>query len=229
MAESRLALVVVTALSLLVLGWRGTVSADPPHAVVEVVGAVAQPTFVRIEPGDVAADAIAAAGGPQSRAAEPLSDGDRVRVWASGHAHVERADPLLFGERVDLNRDDRQALMALDGVGPSTAARVAEAAPFARPAELERVRGLGTRAVASLEPLVQTPDAPVRPPPARIDINSASAAQLEALPGIGPALAGRIVASREAEGPFASVSALQRVRGIGPRTVERLADRAEVP
>lgn len=42
------------------------------------------------------------------------------------------------------------------------------------------------------------------------------------LPNIGETLARRIVESREAEGPFAEVDDLQRVRGIGPRTLEQL-------
>lgn len=57
----------------------------------------------------------------------------------------------------------------------------------------------------------------------RIDINSASAAELENLPGIGPTKAAAIVAEREANGPFASCQALTRVQGIGARTVEKLA------
>lgn len=52
----------------------------------------------------------------------------------------------------------------------------------------------------------------------RLDINHASAADLELLPRVGPAIAARIVAAR----PFRSAEDLQRVRGIGPRTVERL-------
>jgi competence protein ComEA len=56
----------------------------------------------------------------------------------------------------------------------------------------------------------------------RIDVNSASAAELELLPRIGSTLAARIVEDRAARGPFARVEDLDRVRGIGPKTVELL-------
>ncbi len=56
-----------------------------------------------------------------------------------------------------------------------------------------------------------------------LDLNRASAAELELLPAIGPALAARIVADRAEFGPFRSVEGLARVRGVGPRTVARLA------
>lgn len=55
-----------------------------------------------------------------------------------------------------------------------------------------------------------------------LDVNTATAADLELLPGIGPALAQRIVDDRARSGPFRTLEDLDRVRGIGPRTVERL-------
>ncbi len=57
-----------------------------------------------------------------------------------------------------------------------------------------------------------------------ININTASAARLEDLPGIGPALAQRIVAHREANGPFASAEGLTAVSGIGARKLEGMID-----
>jgi competence ComEA-like helix-hairpin-helix protein len=59
---------------------------------------------------------------------------------------------------------------------------------------------------------------------ARLNINTASAAELELLPGIGPALAARIIEDRLAAGPFKSVDDLDRVKGIGPKTLERVRD-----
>jgi competence protein ComEA len=63
---------------------------------------------------------------------------------------------------------------------------------------------------------------------ARIDLNRAGPTELDALPGIGPVLAGRIVAHRELHGPFRRAEDLLAVRGIGPRLLERLRDRIEV-
>jgi competence ComEA-like helix-hairpin-helix protein len=57
-----------------------------------------------------------------------------------------------------------------------------------------------------------------------IDINRAGAKQLEALDGVGPALAGRIVELRVRKGGrFHSMRELLEVRGIGPATLERIA------
>jgi competence protein ComEA len=61
---------------------------------------------------------------------------------------------------------------------------------------------------------------------ARINVNTATAAELELLPRIGPALAARIVEDRERNGPFQTIDALDRVRGIGPRTVRNVRSHA---
>jgi competence protein ComEA len=52
-----------------------------------------------------------------------------------------------------------------------------------------------------------------------IDLNCADSATLELLPGVGPALAQRIVEHRARVGPFGSVDALDAVRGVGPKTL----------
>jgi competence protein ComEA len=56
----------------------------------------------------------------------------------------------------------------------------------------------------------------------RLDINSATWVEWGQLEGIGDALARRIVADRDADGPFASVDDLRRVKGIGPKTLEKI-------
>ena len=56
----------------------------------------------------------------------------------------------------------------------------------------------------------------------RVNINTATAAELELLPGIGATLAGRIVEDRAAKGRFAGVEDLLRVRGVHRGTMEGL-------
>lgn len=58
--------------------------------------------------------------------------------------------------------------------------------------------------------------------PRIVNINTADARTLETLPGIGPALAARIVADREARGPYARPEDLKRVTGIGDKNFEAL-------
>lgn len=64
------------------------------------------------------------------------------------------------------------------------------------------------------------PDAPAGP----LDLNLATAGQLETLPGVGPATAAAIVDDRDRNGPFASVDELDRVPGIGPAKLDALRD-----
>jgi competence protein ComEA len=56
-----------------------------------------------------------------------------------------------------------------------------------------------------------------------ININTATAAQLEELPGVGEVLAQRIIDYREQHGPFTKPEDLQNVSGIGPKTYEAIA------
>ena len=71
--------------------------------------------------------------------------------------------------------------------------------------------------------------APVPPPgalpsaaPGPVDLNRATQAELEAIPGIGPVKAAAIVARREAAGPFMALEDLLEVDGIGPATLEAI-------
>jgi competence protein ComEA len=55
-----------------------------------------------------------------------------------------------------------------------------------------------------------------------ININTASLAELDTLPGIGPVIAQRIITYRETNGPFQTIEAIQDVSGIGPVIFERI-------
>ena len=80
-------------------------------------------------------------------------------------------------------------------------------------------------------PTPSPPVAPARPPASRvnkiqpgeppINVNTASAEELQRLPAVGPVMAQAIIAARTAS-PFESVSDLDRVKGIGPKTLDKL-------
>ncbi|MBN1758478.1 MAG: ComEA family DNA-binding protein [Chitinispirillaceae bacterium] len=58
-----------------------------------------------------------------------------------------------------------------------------------------------------------------------INVNLAGVEQLDALPGVGPVIARRIVEYRTANGPFKRLEDMERVKGIGPATVKKIGNR----
>src|SRR4051812_22396723 len=147
--------------------------------------------------------------------------------------------------RIDLNRATRAELMQVPGVGPQLADRIVAERDargrFARVDDLSGVHGVGDATLNKIRPWVivepgepsvapvPEPDRLSRKPGAGlhtvqkpntpdrlIDLNTATAADLDRLPGIGPVLAARIVAERDKK-PFAKVDDLRRVSGIGPK------------
>lgn len=66
-------------------------------------------------------------------------------------------------------------------------------------------------------------------PSFKFDLNHASADELEKIPGIGPALAQRILEWREAHGPFRQIEELLEVKGIGTKTLEKMRPFLYIP
>lgn len=85
---------------------------------------------------------------------------------------------------------------------------------------VESPRGRGGRSGRRAKPAdsINPPISPGNP----VDLDTAPAGEVEKLPGIGPALAKRIVADREANGPFGCLAGLDRVKGIGPALLARI-------
>jgi competence protein ComEA len=116
---------------------------------------------------------------------------------------VEAAGGLLpEAETASLN------LAAVVVDGEQVAVGVPGAAPGAAPGAVPGADGTGAASPG---------------PGGLVDLNTATLAQLDGLPGIGPVLAERIVAYRTAQGPFTSVDQLDDVPGIGPTTAAELA------
>jgi competence protein ComEA len=188
---------------------------------------------------------LAGASAVESAAASRLTG-----AVADSVARAERRRaPLAHGERLDPNTATADELDRLPGVGPSLAGRIvawrAERGRFRTLADLDSVPGVGPALLRQAAPHLSLRPAPAaassRAPSRRsaretgggregdaggiVDVNTASAEELAALPGIGPSLAGRIVAWRARNGRFRSPEALEQVPGIGPSTVSRLRPR----
>lgn len=111
-------------------------------------------------------------------------------------------------------------LLALGLIGQ--VARLVLTDPGVAPGEVRLLGSVGASAVLarrdSLRTLARTLEAHER-----IDVDRAPARDLVRLPGVGPALAQRIVAERERGGPFGDYAALSRVRGVGPALLAQMA------
>jgi competence protein ComEA len=111
------------------------------------------------------------------------------------------------------------ALLLAGALGTGTVlAAVGSAGPaFAPPGEA------AARAFGGGKPRTALVRHGAKPTPAAVlDLNAADARALAALPGIGPALAERIVADRAARGPFATPEDLRRVPGVGASRLARI-------
>ncbi len=150
------------------------------------------------------------------------------------------ARPMAPGETLDPDRATVAELLRLPKVGPALARAIVadrEAkGPFHTLQGLDRVSGIGPKLLEAIGPYLafqggttaggserasRQPCAP-EASPCRLNLNAATAGELEALPGIGPALAARIVSYRDSHGDFADIGGLRAVPGIGTRMLERL-------
>jgi competence ComEA-like helix-hairpin-helix protein len=132
---------------------------------------------------------------------------------------------LAIGTAYDLWRAQRTPPVAPGGA--RAAARDGTPPDGAGDARGGPARDQGTGAAAA-RPASDTAARGAPPERAVLDLNRAGAAELDALPGIGPVLARRIVEHRARHGPFRRVEELRAVRGVGPRLLNRLRPRLRV-
>ena len=183
-----------------------------------------------------------------SAVAPELRGADATRQAALSRRAAAFERPLGPGEHVDVDAAGADELAWLPRVGPKLARRIVEErdarGPFGSLEGLRRVSGIGPALLAGLArsavfsgvPRALAPPAVAPGPFASaprgggsgtcgslpLPLNTASAPELDCLKGVGPALAGRIVADRATRGPYRRVEDLDRVPGIGKRLVERL-------
>jgi competence protein ComEA len=116
---------------------------------------------------------------------------DLLRVSGIGPATLERLRPFVYAQPRSSAEDEEDA-------APPMSAPV-KPTPVKRPAVSKKAEALTQQ----------------------VDLNRATAEELQRLPGVGPALSARLIEAREQK-PFRAVEDLRRVHGIGPKTLERL-------
>lgn len=174
---------------------------------VHVVGEVTWPGQYLFNSGARVQDAIMAAHGPTT-----IADLNKVNLAA----------PLRDGDRVVIPRIVQPPLPAA-----SEGARPREADRLSR---VERAAGQPPPRRSPAGPEERSAGPPHGPPhpgtggdaPPTVNVNTATAVDLERLPGIGPVLARRIVEHREAKGLFRRLDDLLEVKGIGPKLLRRI-------
>lgn len=161
-------------------------------------------------------------GGPEVVDGVPAVDAPAVPVGAPVLVHV--AGAVVRPGVVELSSGDRVA-DAIEAAGGVTADASTAALNLARPlVDGEQVLVPTVDEVAVGAAGTDQAGSPVKLSDGRLDLNAATAADLEELPGVGPVLAGRIVAHREANGPFTEAVQLRDVSGIGEATWASLRD-----
>jgi competence ComEA-like helix-hairpin-helix protein len=171
----------------------------------------------------------------------PLADGERINLDVATVPEIARLPRVgvALGKRIAADRAAR--------------------GPFGSLAGLDRVAGIGPGLLRAVEPHVEfsagRKSGGAEEQKSSVDLtrhhvavqafkpsalplfgssdlhwlNAATAAQLDSLPGIGPARAAAVVRYREMHGPFAAVADLALVPGINPALLQRLYDRLQVP
>lgn len=150
---------------------------------------------------------------------EPISGNDQITVYAGGAVSV----PGLY----TLQRGSRLAVL-LDQAGLADTADVAKLQMATELRDGQQVIVPTQTVVSESTVSAATASASVAPVAGPINVNTASAAELEALPGIGPALAERIIEYRNEHGPFSTIDALVDVQGVSERMVEDFRDQVTV-
>lgn len=240
-ARVLIAIATAAAIATAVGVWRDRPEARPVEAVALAPAVEARPTGP--SPGSAAASSPASPAAPATSAATSsqipaapteivvsvtglvvrpgivtVPAGSRV-ADAIAAAGGSDPDADLTGVNLALKLEDG-ASVVVGGPGASAASNLPSAAP-----------GQAASGQAAVPPggpaeggAWTAPGAPA----GRVNLNTADAALLDTLPGVGPVMSQHILAWRTEHGPFTSVDQLQEISGIGPARFAQLADLVEV-
>lgn len=188
--------------------WLDATPAETAGLAVLLTGAVAAAGLVWWTSTPGAASGTAEGPAPVPTATAPVL----LTVHVAGAVHRPGVVTLPHGSRVT---------DAIDAAGGARPDGVLDTVNLAR--LLEDGERVLVPSVEDPVPAGDGADSAARPD-GRLDLNRATASELEELPGIGPVLAQRIVDHREDHGPFSQVGDLREVPGIGERTFQTLAE-----
>lgn len=136
--------------------------------------------------------------------ADWVKDGSQINVTAKNDTHIEPTKP------VDADATSGTFPLGLDSTAPDTPA--SKSTFTADPLPSSKRSTPSPHHKSALKEL----------PKSSIDLNRATSEQLQQLPGVGPAMAKRILAYRKENQGFTSVDDLDNVRGIGTKTLEKI-------
>jgi competence protein ComEA len=176
---------------------------------------VAAPPAQQAAAAAVATESAASTVAKSSTSSSTTEPSPRLVVHVAGAVRAPGVVTLDAGARV---------VDALEAAGGAVAKADLDRLNLAAPvADGERVLVVRRGEPPVAEPLdpAALPGEPAVTPSGPVNVNTATATELEALPGIGPALAAAIIEERERRGGFGGIEELEAVRGIG---TQRLAD-----
>jgi competence protein ComEA len=181
---------------------------------VHVAGAVKKPWLYALPPGSRVMQAVKAAGGPAERAdldavnlAEKVEDGEKIYIPAKSDTSAIRVPPGNRIGRMGMRprHDEIAEIVPLP------------VAPYAPPLPTAGRHARGGHSGANNANKISSPSE------GKININTGSDDQLERLPGVGPAIAARIMAYRQENHGFQKPEDLMNVSGIGEKKYAKIA------